>query len=100
MFIIIITKGGKVLKKPWERKVEPAYSSLQYFSMTFSAGVAVGMFVFGVAEPLFHFLEDTGANRFSGAAVDVLVDNMPITMGGLNENQKANAALLITTFHW
>ena len=34
---------------------EPEFSYLQWFSMVFAAGVAVGLFFFGVAEPMWHF---------------------------------------------
>ena len=33
---------------------EPEFSNASYFSMIFSAGVGVGLFFYGVSEPLWH----------------------------------------------
>lgn len=62
---------------------EPEFSDGAYFAMLFSAGVAVGMFFYGVSEPLIH-LE---GNRFAEA-------------GYHNDNEKAQQAITLTLFHW
>jgi choline-glycine betaine transporter len=41
----------------------PEYSDITYFSMLFSAGVAVGLFFFGVSEPLFYQSDTYIANQ-------------------------------------
>ena len=43
--------GDIKLGKPDEK---PEFSDLTYFTMLFSAGIAVGLFFYGVAEPLWH----------------------------------------------
>lgn len=43
--------GHIKLGKPDDK---PEFSDLTYFTMLFSAGIAVGLFFYGVAEPLFH----------------------------------------------
>lgn len=53
--------------------------------MLFSAGVAVGLFVFGTAEPLYHY-DYWLKQRFNG--------------GNENQNDKANFAILTTIYHW
>ena len=34
---------------------EPEFSRLQWFAMLFCCGVAVGLWFYGVAEPLWHY---------------------------------------------
>lgn len=41
---------------------EPEFSDASYFAMLFSAGIGVGLFFFGVSEPLYH----QGANYITG----------------------------------
>ena len=41
----------------------PEFSNVTYFAMLFSAGVAVGLFFFGVSEPLFYQTDNYFANQ-------------------------------------
>jgi len=50
-FWLAIRYGHIKLGKPDEK---PEFSDLTYFTMLFSAGIAVGLFFYGVAEPLWH----------------------------------------------
>ena len=63
----------------------PEFDNATYFAMLFSAGVAVGLFVFGTAEPLYHY-DYWVKQRFNG-------DDETM-------NDKANYAILTTIFHW
>jgi len=68
---------------------EPEFSNFSWFSMIFSCGVGVGLFFYGVAEPIFHY---TGGNRYGhkwGGAAHRLPDN-----------ERAQAAMNLTWFHW
>lgn len=60
----IVYKYGHV--KLGEPDEGPEFSTAAYFSMIFAAGVAVGLFVFGVSEPLehqnYHFYANSGAH--------------------------------------
>lgn len=50
---LLFSKYGKIkLGKPDEK---PEFSDATYFTMLFSAGIGVGLFYFGVAEPVFHY---------------------------------------------
>ena len=52
-FIIWVAyKYGHI--KLGHRDAKPEFSDVEYFSMLFSAGVGVGLFFFGVSEPLIH----------------------------------------------
>ena len=46
------------------KDAEPEFSNASYFSMIFSAGVGVGLFFYGVSEPLWHREPD---NYYSNA---------------------------------
>lgn len=45
---------------------EPEFSDLSYFTMLFAAGVGIGLFYFGVAEPIFHYEPGLYGNRYWG----------------------------------
>jgi choline-glycine betaine transporter len=64
---------------------EPEYSGITYFSMIFSAGVAVGIFYFGVSEPLWHQSSNWYANAGyrSQDEIDQFAMNMTIHHWGL-----------------
>ena len=64
----------------------PEFDNATYFAMLFSAGVAVGLFVFGTAEPLYHY-DYWVKHRFNG-------------QGDETQNDKANYAMMTTLFHW
>lgn len=62
---------------------EPEFSNVSYFAMIFSAGVGVGLFFFGVAEPLWH----QNSHYYAEA-------------GYHSQNEIDQWALVITMYHW
>ena len=46
------------LGKPHEK---PEYNDVTWFVMLFACGIGVGLFFYGVAEPIFHYI---GPNRY------------------------------------
>ena len=58
----------------------PEFSTLTWFAMLFSAGMGIGMLFFGVAEPMWHYID-------------------PPNMQG-ETLQSARNAMGITLFHW
>jgi len=62
---------------------KPEYSDSSYFMMVFCSGVAVGLFFYGVSEPLYHL----NSHRYAAA-------------GYHNDNEKAQYALDLTIYHW
>jgi len=66
---------------------KPEFDDANYFVMIFCAGIAIGLFFYGASEPMYHYIESTGANRYSGA-------------GYLNDNEKAQWAINVTLYHW
>ena len=63
---------------------QPEYNDLSWFMMLFACGVGIGLFFWGVAEPIFHY---TGKNRYTAD---------PTTP----DNILAQTAMNITLFHW
>mmetsp|Transcript_5701 Transcript_5701/g.8111 ORF Transcript_5701/g.8111 Transcript_5701/m.8111 type:complete len:765 (-) Transcript_5701:618-2912(-) len=62
---------------------EPEFSRLSWFAMLFAAGVGVGLFYYGVTEPIWHYTSPAGRWYDS-----------------LNDNDRAQHALMVTFFHW
>ncbi|KAL7536083.1 hypothetical protein ACHAXR_006906 [Thalassiosira sp. AJA248-18] len=65
------------------KDAEPEFSDASYFAMLFSAGVGVGLFFYGVSEPLIH----------QG-------DNYITAPDYRSQNEVAQWALNITLYHW
>uniref|UniRef100_A0A7M5VCE0 BCCT family transporter n=1 Tax=Clytia hemisphaerica TaxID=252671 RepID=A0A7M5VCE0_9CNID len=64
---------------------KPEFSNGAYFTMLFAAGVGIGLFYFGVAEPIFHLQPGQYGNRFWNRYTD---------------NQQAQDAINVTFYHW
>ncbi|CAB9506058.1 Glycine betaine/proline/choline [Seminavis robusta] len=79
--LYIAYKFGDV--KFGERDEEPEFNGMQFFSMIFAAGVAVGIFYYGVAEPLWH--QDSHWYANAGYRSQDEIDQMAMTY---------------TLFHW
>ena len=45
---------------------KPDFNDATYFTMLFAAGIGVGFFYFGVAEPVFHYEPGKYGNRYWG----------------------------------
>ncbi len=43
---------------------KPEFNDITYFTMLFAAGMGIGLFYFGVAEPIFHFNSENYGNRY------------------------------------
>mmetsp|Transcript_11529 Transcript_11529/g.31111 ORF Transcript_11529/g.31111 Transcript_11529/m.31111 type:complete len:820 (-) Transcript_11529:328-2787(-) len=65
---------------------KPEFSDAAWFAMLFTCGVAIGMFTFGVSEPMYYYRAGYG-NRLNKTPVD-------------NDDQRAQQALTVTLFHW
>jgi len=62
---------------------KPEFSAPSFFAMIFSAGVAVGLFFFGVSEPLWHL----ASHRFAATQYR-------------SQDEIATYAMNLTIFHW
>ena len=64
VFIIVLyfSKYGDVkLGKPDEK---PEFGDATYFTMLFAAGIGIGLFYFGVTEPIWHYMPGSYGNRY------------------------------------
>ena len=66
-----------------QEDAKPEFSNVSYFMMIYSCGVAVGLFFYGVSEPLYHL----SGNRYAAA-------------GYHTDNEKAQQAINLTLYHW
>jgi choline-glycine betaine transporter len=81
-FILFIAyKFGDV--KLGGKDEKPEFDGMQFFTMIFAAGVAVGIFYYGVAEPLWHQNSHWYANA-----------------GYHTQDEKDQMAMTYTLFHW
>ena len=62
----------------------PEYNDFTWFMMLFACGVGVGLFFYGVAEPIFHY---TGENRYTANAMTA-------------DNELAQTAIFVSIYHW
>lgn len=77
IYLIFSAYGDIRLGKPGE---EPKYSYFTWFAMVFSAGIDIGLYYFGVAEPLNHYMTPPRAT--------------PETV------EAARQSIALTIFHW
>ena len=62
----------------------PEYNNFSWFMMLFSCGIGVGLFFYGVAEPIFHY---TNRNRYSSDPT-------------LPDNELAQISINLPMLHW
>jgi len=84
VFIIIVylSKYSNIKLGPDDS--EPEYNDASWFSMLFACGVSTGLFFYGVAEPLYHYI---GPNRYTADPT-------------LPDNRLAQEAINVTLYHW
>merc|ERR1719254_327589 len=81
VYVMVISKYGNI--KLGKDDEEPEYTFATWFSMLFSAGVATGLFYYSVAEPVWHYKNETA--RFNA-----------MSKGYGNSNEEAMHALMVT----
>jgi len=81
LLYIMTSKYKNIRLGPDDEK--PEFSDITWFAMLFSCGVAVGLFYYSVAEPMWHY------NGYSGAR-----------FAGLDDNERGTHSLMVTWFHW
>merc|ERR550539_2353802 len=78
LYLMFSRFGNVVLGEPG---VPPRFSTSSWFSMLFSAGIGIGLFYWGVSEPIYHY---SHKNRSIG----------------LPRFERAMAAMNVSWFHW
>ena len=74
LFFLVLGKYANVRLGPDDSR--PDYSYLTWFAMLFSAGMGIGLVFWGVAEPIFHFID---APRTEGGSEAAALDAMTLT---------------------
>lgn len=64
---------------------KPEFNDLSWFAMLFSCGIGVGIYYWGVSEPLYYY-RDLYSNVYK----------LPVD----NDDDKAQEAIFVTLFHW
>eukprot|EP00794_Sanderia_malayensis_P003750 gene3750-4272_t len=86
VFIVILGFSKYADLKLGKDDEEPEFSDMSYFTMLFAAGVGIGLFYFGVAEPIYHYSPGGKyGNRY---------------WNRYNQNQQCQDALNLTFYHW
>eukprot|EP00794_Sanderia_malayensis_P003779 gene3779-4302_t len=85
LFIIVLYFSKYSNFKLGKDDEKPEYSDVSYFTMLFAAGIGIGLFYFGVAEPIYHYEAKNYGNRYWNRYTD---------------NQRAQDAINLTFFHW
>jgi choline-glycine betaine transporter len=84
VYILAVPKYANI--KLGKDDEEPEYSFATWFSMLFSAGVAVGLFYYSVAEPVYHYM---GSAYFTKGA-----------RGYGSQDEDSMIGLAVTWYHW
>lgn len=85
--------GGMKLGGP---DVDPEFPTASWFMMMFSAGIGIGLFFFGVAEPIFHYEPCASFGVFSGENSECLGNRY----SRLKDDERAQWAMNLAFFHW
>ncbi len=64
VFIVILYFSKYSSYKLGKDDEKPEYSDATYFTMLFAAGIGIGLFYFGVAEPIYHYEPGNYGNRY------------------------------------
>ena len=66
VFIIVIYFSKYSNMKLGKDHEKPEFSDATYFTMLFAAGIGIGLFYFGVGEPIWHYEPGHYGNRYWG----------------------------------
>ena len=72
-FIVVVYFSKYSKLKLGKQDEKPEFSDSSYFCMLFAAGIGVGLFYFGVAEPIYHYAPAEYGNRYWGRYVYPLI---------------------------
>mmetsp|Transcript_5419 Transcript_5419/g.6237 ORF Transcript_5419/g.6237 Transcript_5419/m.6237 type:complete len:908 (-) Transcript_5419:199-2922(-) len=86
VFLLYIMMSQYGTLKLGKKDEKPQYSDFTWFAMLFSCGIAVGIYYWGVSEPMYYYRAGYG--------------NALVKPGFQNDDQRAQQAMFITFFHW
>mmetsp|Transcript_22047 Transcript_22047/g.56275 ORF Transcript_22047/g.56275 Transcript_22047/m.56275 type:complete len:1013 (-) Transcript_22047:54-3092(-) len=74
---------------------KPRYNDFTWFAMLFTCGVAVGLYVFGVAEPLYFYRQPVSWFGYSGS-----YDYAHTKTNTQTDAMRAQQAIFMAVYHW
>jgi len=74
---------------------KPRYNDFTWFAMLFTCGVAVGLYVFGVAEPLYFYRQPVSWYGYSGS-----YDYSHDKTNTQTDAMRAQQAIFMAVYHW
>ena len=92
-FLIYLCFSRFATVKLGQADEKPKYNDFAWFAMLFTCGVAVGLYVFGVGEPLYFYRQPT---LWSSWEYDYTITKTAVT----NDAQRAQQAIFQTVYHW
>ena len=84
LFMVILYFSKYSSLKLGKDSDQPEYNGVTWFMMLFTCGIGVGLFFYGVAEPIFHY---TGHNRYTSDPT-------------IPDNTLAQISINLTLYHW
>lgn len=66
LFLLVVYFSKYSKMKLGKDDDKPKFSDTTYFTMLFSAGIAIGLFYYAVAEPIYHYAPGRYGNRYWG----------------------------------
>ena len=86
LLYVAFSKYGSIkLGKAHEK---PEFNNISWFAMLFSCGIAVGVYTYGVAEPMSYYRGGWGEHNLAGRG--------PL----YNDDDRAQLAMMQTFYHW
>jgi choline-glycine betaine transporter len=86
LLYVAFSKYGNIkLGKAHEK---PEFNNISWFAMLFSCGIAVGVYTYGVAEPMSYYRGGWGEHNLAGRG--------PL----YNDDDRAQLAMMQTFYHW
>eukprot|EP00892_Ulva_mutabilis_P009685 jgi/Ulvmu1/7089/UM033_0150.1 len=95
VFLVILFASKLGALKLGHKDDKPEFPTASWFMMMFSAGIGIGLFFFGVAEPMQHY-EPCYAEPFAGPGSECYGNRY----AQLPDNERAQQAINLTGFHW
>lgn len=71
LIILALSKYGRI-KIGYKDDVKPTFNRFSWYAMLFSAGIGIGIFFYGIAEPIYHLSLPEPLNNSSASPLSVM----------------------------
>uniref|UniRef100_A0A7S3AL85 Uncharacterized protein n=1 Tax=Haptolina ericina TaxID=156174 RepID=A0A7S3AL85_9EUKA len=94
IYLMFSRFGSMKLCRKGEDEKKPRFNDFTWFCMLFTCGVAVGLYVYGVAEPLYFYRQPYSWGGKGGYHYDIVKASVE------NDGQRAQQAIFMAVYHW